>query len=85
MRLMQANSSELKSDYLFYTFSVAENKELPEVVKELNKTGFSISEEDMILIGQLDSWNFYLCMAFNPAFPQWLKRNTRTSTRRCVI
>lgn len=68
MKLMQSNSSELKSDYLFYTFSVAENKKLPEVVKELNKTGFSISEEDMILIGQLDWWSFYLCMAFNPGF-----------------
>ena len=68
VRLMQANSYELKSDYLFYTFSVAENKDLSEVVKELNKTGFSISEEDMILIGQLDSWSFYLCMAFNPGF-----------------
>lgn len=68
MRLMQANPYELKSDYLFYTFSVAENKDLSEVVKELNKTGFSISEEDMILIGQLDSWSFYLCMAFNPGF-----------------
>ncbi len=68
MRLMQENSSEFKSDYLFYTFSVAENKKLPEVVKELNKTGFSISEENMILIGQVDWWSFYLCMAFNPGF-----------------
>ena len=52
----------------FFTFSVAQNKDLSEVVKELNKTGFSISKEDMILIGQLDSWSFYLCMAFNPGF-----------------
>ena len=67
-RLMKEKPYALKSDYLFYTFSVAQNQELSEVVKELNKTGFSISEEDMIMIGQLDSWSFYLCMAYNPGF-----------------
>lgn len=67
-RLMKENPSALKSDYLFYTFSVAQNKALSDAVGELNRKGFSIAEEDMIPLGSLDSWSFYLCMAYSPDF-----------------
>ena len=67
-RLMQDNPQALKSEYLFYTFSVAENKPVADVVRKLNQMGLSITEADMIPVGSADAWHFYLCMAHNKDF-----------------
>ena len=67
-RLMKEDPSALKSDYIFFTFSVAQDKPLSDVVTALNTQGFELTEKDMVQIGELDSWKFYLYMYGNENF-----------------
>ena len=67
-RLMKENPYELKSDYIFFTFSVAQNQPLSDVVTALNTQGFEIAEKDMVQLGELDSWKFYLYMYNSESF-----------------
>ena len=67
-RLMNENSSALKSEFLFYTFSVWDNQGVDEAVQKLNEVGFTLSEKDMILLREVNDWKFFLYMAYNPAF-----------------
>ena len=53
---------------MFYTFSVGNDTDVSETVRFLNDQGFSIQAEDLVQLGELDNWKFYLCMAFNPDF-----------------
>lgn len=69
-RLMKENPMALKSDYLFYTFSVAQDQPVSDVVKKLNQMGLSIAEEEMILLGSADAWKFYLCMGYSQSFAE---------------
>ena len=66
--LIDQESSELKSDKIFYTVSVGEDQEVSEIVRILNEKKISIQAEDLVLIGELDNWKFYLCMTYNPDF-----------------
>lgn len=67
-QLIAKGSQRLKADYLFYTFSVGENMDVSETVRFLNELGFGLQAEDLVLLGELDDWKFYLCMAYNPDF-----------------
>ena len=67
-QLIAKGSQRLKSDFLFYTFSVGEKMDTAETVRLLNNQGFSLQAEDLVLLGELDNWKFYLSMAYNPEF-----------------
>ncbi|MBR4360029.1 MAG: TlpA family protein disulfide reductase [Clostridia bacterium] len=67
-QLIAKGSQRLKSDFMFYTFSIGNDMGVSENVGLLNDQGFSIQAEDLVLLGELDNWKFYLCMAFNPDF-----------------
>lgn len=68
LRLMEEDPSALPAAILFYTFSVAQNKPLSELVEYLNSLGLNITEEDLAPIGEQDDWHFYLCMGLDPDF-----------------
>ena len=67
-QLIAKGSQRLKSGFMFYTFSVGNDTDVSETVRFLNDQGFSIQAEDLVQLGELDNWKFYLCMAFNPDF-----------------
>ena len=67
-QLIAKGSQRLRSDFMFYTFSVGEDMDVSETVRLLNGQGFGIHAEDLVLLGEADTWKFYLCMAFNPDF-----------------
>ncbi len=67
-RLLAANSPDLKVDSLFYTFSVGENLDVSGVTVALNEVGLPLTEKELLPIGKLGNWTFWLYMAFDPAF-----------------